>query len=200
MGGRAFPRCAAPTLLDELRDFDFDAYPAHVKDLHCYAWKPLILAQLRREFPDEGLVWLDSGVQLLGPMSSSGHDGFLERAVAAAKAQGGVISDKTSGTVEQWTHPGMFEYVEKKWSFRKDFFVGQDERSLVNNCNGAFSAWAPLRSPTGAASVGKGTHAMSMWETCALDKKCMCPPGSSRGNHRQDQAALTLVLATLGFR
>jgi len=47
-------RCAAPRLLDELRRFDFGAYPTHVKDLHCYAWKPLILAGLRREFPKQG--------------------------------------------------------------------------------------------------------------------------------------------------
>ena len=35
---------------------------------------------------------------------------------------------------------------------------------------------------------------------CAREKACICPDGSSRGNHRQDQAALTLTLATLGMR
>ena len=39
-----------------------------------------------------------------------------------------------------------------------------------------------------------------MWEACALDEACICPIGSHRGNHRQDQAALTLVLAIFGLR
>jgi len=46
-------RCAAPVLLDELRDFDFGSYPQHVKVLSCYAWKPLLLQSLHREFPNE---------------------------------------------------------------------------------------------------------------------------------------------------
>ena len=41
-------RCAAPTLLDEVRQFAFQSYPEHVAQLNCYAWKPLIVAQLRR--------------------------------------------------------------------------------------------------------------------------------------------------------
>jgi hypothetical protein len=35
--------------------------------LNCYAWKPLLLAELQREFPHQGLVWLDSGITLAGP-------------------------------------------------------------------------------------------------------------------------------------
>ena len=45
--------CASPVLLDELRTFDFDAYPSHVRYLHCYAWKPILLEALYREFPNE---------------------------------------------------------------------------------------------------------------------------------------------------
>ena len=41
-------RCAAPTLLDDVRQFAFQSYPEHVAQLNCYAWKPLIVAQLRR--------------------------------------------------------------------------------------------------------------------------------------------------------
>jgi len=46
-------RCASPVLLDELRNFDFGAFPPHVRDLKCYAWKPLLLEALHREFPNE---------------------------------------------------------------------------------------------------------------------------------------------------
>jgi hypothetical protein len=50
-------RCATPTLLDELRPFDFAAHPPHVASLGCYAWKPLLLAELRRDFPNNAIVW-----------------------------------------------------------------------------------------------------------------------------------------------
>ena len=92
------------------------------------------------------------------------------------------------------------------------------------NCNGAFSAWThedtreespraipeskgtPLLAmspyPSTAASSGAfpglGQRAMDLWEACALDKACVAPAGSNRGNHRQDQAALSLVLAMHG--
>jgi len=121
----------------------------------------------------------------------------------------------------------------------------------VNNCNGAFSAWAP-RTSAGAgaaaaademaireASIGSGINknssissnsysigssisdsssedvgiarrkfsyeargilAMTRWAACANVKACICPVGSDRSNHRQDQAALTMTLATLGLR
>jgi hypothetical protein len=62
----------------------------------------------------QGLVWLDSGVLLAGP-----RDNFLERALAAASAQGGVLSDKTSGDLLQWTHPATFEYFDKRLGFRQ---------------------------------------------------------------------------------
>jgi hypothetical protein len=62
----------------------------------------------------QGLVWLDSGILLLGPGNN-----FLERAIAAAAAQGGVFSDKTSGDLLKWTHPGTFEYFDKHFGFRQ---------------------------------------------------------------------------------
>jgi len=43
----------------------------------------------------------------------------------------------------------------------------------------------------------KGSTAYSkilpMWLSCAMDKACIAPEGSSRRNHRQDQSSLTLL-------
>jgi hypothetical protein len=109
----------------------------------------------------------------------------------------------------------------------RDFFLGPGVET-VHNCNGAFSAWAPLanagpaaiaaaasftatRSGEDASSSAdppfllpnyeaRGAAAMARWAACAYVKACVCPEGSTRGNHRQDQAALTMTLATLGLR
>ncbi len=83
----------------------------------------------------------------------------------------------------------------------------ENPKGLMLNCNGAFSAWThedsrPNPGPAGqgmfSPGKGLGQSAMDMWEACALNKACVTPPGTNRGNHRQDQAALTLALATHG--
>lgn len=71
----------------------------------CYAWKPVIIANLYREFPNEGLVWLDSGLTLAGPLEDRGT--FIESAIQAAIDNGGVLSDKTARDLLDFTHNGM---------------------------------------------------------------------------------------------
>jgi hypothetical protein len=173
------------------------------------AWKPLLLARLRREFPSSAVVWLDSGLTFGGGHSRT----FLEDAAAAAARSGGVVSDHTARTLEDFTHQGMFQYFEETWGLARSFFT-TDASEEVLNCNGAFSAWesqddGERGSGSGRTSGGNGggkgersvsQRAMDMWEQCALDARCICPAGSSRANHRQDQAALTLVLAANGKR
>ena len=41
---------------------------------------------------------------------------------------------------------------------------------------------------------------MDQWAECARTKECICPVGSGKANHRQDQAALTLLIAMHGGR
>ena len=100
-------RCAVPTLLDELRPFSFDNYPPHVATLGCYAWKPMLLAELRRDFPHQAVVWLDTAVALAGPSPQTVSLDFFERAVAASKGVGGALSDRTARTLGELTHPLM---------------------------------------------------------------------------------------------
>ena len=44
-----------------------------------------------------------------------------------------------------------------------------------------------------------GARIMEDWVSCALEKACVCPEKSNRGNHRQDQAALSLAMAMHGL-
>mmetsp|Transcript_86733 Transcript_86733/g.168008 ORF Transcript_86733/g.168008 Transcript_86733/m.168008 type:complete len:323 (-) Transcript_86733:54-1022(-) len=179
-------RCASPPLLDELRPFAFGDYPAHVATLGCYAWKPLLLHQLRRENPDAAIIWLDTAVGLVGPSPATVASDWVERAVLASRRQGGALSDRTARSLADLTHPGMFDFFEEKWGWTRQRF----EQAGAANCNGAFSAWAPHQEV--------GAAVLKDWVSCALEKECVCPGGSNRGNHRQDQAALTLSMAMHG--
>ena len=103
--------------------------------------------------------------------------------------QGGVISDSTTGSLQKYVLDGMFDYVSRVWGYNRSFFESR-EPPLVN-CNGAFSAWS--------AGGPKAVAALEKWRACALDQSCICPRNSNKGNHRQDQSALTLVLAMMGL-
>lgn len=145
------------------------------------------------------------------------RDSFRNMADAAgdlAESQGGILSDMTSGTIEQWTHPDMFTFFEDTWHVSREFFLNRDPP--LKNCNGAFrcgcaaSMFANQVPPVTSLSPAllgcthqhstwfyqtpNATRGLEMWAECAKHRECICPIGSTRGNHRQDQAALTLIL------
>ena len=46
----------------ELGEFNFEKYPSHVANLHCYAWKPPIIDEVLQESSENTVVmWVDSG-------------------------------------------------------------------------------------------------------------------------------------------
>ena len=85
------------------------------------------------------------------------------------------------------------EIVEKRkvgGAALDDHEAFSDDLKRFRNCNGAFSAhvWG---SPM-FEKISKN------WLACSLVKDCTCPPGSTRANHRQDQAALTVLAHQAG--
>ncbi|XP_072043389.1 uncharacterized protein [Amphiura filiformis] len=52
----------------EVRNFDFDKYPPHTKNLHTYAWKVFIIRETLREFG--AIFWGDSSVRFTGSLRS----------------------------------------------------------------------------------------------------------------------------------
>lgn len=76
----------------------------------------------------------------------------------------------------------MLNYFSNRWN--QTSFL--EHEPPLSNCNGAFSAWS-FYGPNGGATIA--ATALPMWKACALDSQCICPPGSSKGNHRQDQVS-----------
>lgn len=174
---------------------------AQVADLHCYAWKAPIIIEVAREVGNSSVVmWVDSGAAIAQPLAN---------VVAAARANGGYVSDETAKGVARFSHEGTLDYFEANFgldssvvgelkSKRARGEPGLDSTADLSaglakfrNCNGAFSAHV-FGGPR-FESVSK--H----WLACSLVKDCVCPPKSHRGNHRQDQAALTLLSIMDGY-
>ncbi|KAF9181207.1 hypothetical protein BGZ51_000590 [Haplosporangium sp. Z 767] len=120
------------------------------------------------------VLWLDSGDRI--------SVGFL-RWLPTFLTHYGLWTPQSQDTMRTWTHPGMLQYYRDSI----DNF-SEDE----TNCNGAAIAF-DIQNRT----VREGI--MKEWVQCALTKDCIAPEGSSRENHRQDQAALTYLVKTMGY-
>ncbi|KAF8979258.1 hypothetical protein BGZ46_005665, partial [Entomortierella lignicola] len=137
----------------------------------------ILLHNLKVEQPHEpGIVlWLDSGdrpsIEFLRWLPS-----FMHRY--------GLWTPQSQDDMHKWTHPGLLSYYHDSLdNFPKD----------ESNCNGAVIAF-DVKNTT----VRNGI--MKEWVQCSHIKECIAPEGSSRENHRQDQAALTYLVKTMGFR
>jgi hypothetical protein len=164
-------RSAAPRA--KWRSFDFSKYPAYFDigvNAGEYAWKPVIV---REELGKcRGLLcWMDAGNLVRKTMLALRFEIWRH----------GFHSASSSGSVKQWTHPGMFDY----------FGLPHD--------------WNANHQPMNAACVGfnprsnKAFELCSEWARLAAIRECIAPKGSSRANHRQDQALLTVLALRRGF-
>ena len=171
------------------RRFQFDQFPPHMrlqcctKRKHCgaasagqYAWKPVILSALVAEFG--AVLWLDAGSQ---PVSDKNAIADVRHRLLHGS---GFYTTRSSGTVRKWTHPGMLAALR----------IPRDAALLDGpNCNAAVVGFGPGNENATSLEL------LREWRACAMSEACVAPEGSSRQNHRQDQAALTVLAARRGL-
>ena len=165
--------------------FDYAAYPPHM-DVRVnageYAWKPAIVAEVvdrvRETGVAEDVVWADAG--------SYFHR--LEPLAERVRASAGLYLRASSGTMHQWTHPGTFACL------------GEDRSAYASRPNAdATLVGFAMGHPAPAVRDRVYRDVIAPWKACALDKGCIAPEGSSRRNHRQDQAVLSLLAHRAGY-
>lgn len=156
----------------DLVTFDFGAYPSYFDmsvERGCYAWKPVCVDDAFRKAHGD-VIWFDAGCILTEPLTR----------IREVLAGTGIYSPVSAGTVADWTHPTTLAYL-------------QAEPSILRRCN--FSA--------GCVGVSRPFenryNLIGRWRDCSLTKACIAPDGSHRGNHRQDQAVLTVLIHQLGL-
>lgn len=83
-----------------------------------------------------------------------------------------IYSATSGGTIKEWTHPSTIQYLDCT-------NTGNENR------NGACLGFN--------TKIDLVKDFITEFYNCAMDKNCIAPDGSSRQNHRQDQAVFTIL-------
>jgi hypothetical protein len=111
-----------------------------------------------------GVLWLDAGNIITGDL----------RRIQKMIRQNGIFIMQASNTIQQFTHPKTLEYF---------------------NCTERLHLPQFSAAAIGFSSLSKeAARVLEKWLFCSKDKAIIAPKGSSRVNHRQDQAILTLII------
>jgi hypothetical protein len=155
--------------------FDYSKYPDYY-NIHInageYAWKPAILKEVLDEikaggFSTEILLWCDAGDLI----KNRGLDTLIP-----VIYENKVYSPISCDTLRRWTHPTCY-----KW-----FGIPSDSPflNLINRAGGLQGYC--ITEPSACKLISDSAQ-------CASIRECIAPIGSSRENHRQDQAVLTIL-------
>ena len=167
------------------RTFDYAAYPAYMNaevNAGEYAWKPVIVAEVvervRAESDVSDVLWADAGCffHALQPLADR------------IKESGGLWVRSSAGVMREWTHPLMFDFL------KVDTHAYGDKRNADATLIGFGIGSA---SPSDRENVYRDV--IVPWKACAMVKDCIAPEGSSRKNHRQDQAVLSYLVHRAGY-
>jgi hypothetical protein len=161
-------------------EFDYAAYPAYLNagiNAGEYAWKPVIVAEVIERARSGGdasdVLWADAGCYFLA----------LQPIADRIRASAGLWVRPSAGAMRDWTHPLMFEYL------------GADPHEYGDKRN-ADATLIGFAVGSGAPSDREAVYSNIVlpWKACALVRDCIAPRGSSRKNHRQDQAVLSYLV------
>jgi hypothetical protein len=140
----------------------------HKKNAGEYAWKAIFVHTVLLE---RGFVlWLDGGGRIVTPTALLNTLNWTKKNGFACCGSG--------DTVKDWTHPGELKY------FQADFHYLREQE----NCDASRAGF----------TVAIYKDLIRPWYECSITRQCIAPDGSNRYNHRQDQAALTVLSVLTG--
>ncbi len=156
-----------PTL--RKREFPYSEYPAFFNievEAGQYAWKPVAIWLTALEVSEGVLLWCDAGNRIMGSLLD----------IQVVIEEQGVYSPISAGTVRKWTHPLCLAWFGLEHT---------DPMLSLSPRNGAIIGFH--LNHAGAWQL------LETWAKLAQEKDCIAPVGSSRENHRQDQAVFTIL-------
>lgn len=145
--------------------FDYSKYPEWFNiniNAGEYAWKPVIIYDIYKEFENEIIIWMDAGNIITDDL----------KIIEDFTIENNIYSGISLGNIEDWTHPTTLNYLN------------------YTNINEICRNAACLGFNTKIDSV---KEFLTEFYICCQDRNCIAPEGSSRINHRQDQAVFTVL-------
>ena len=165
----------------EYRIFNLNCYPSHTRDLMTYAFKPLIVNEISKEY--EVVMWADTSVRVMQPIAATLFP-YLKvfPFIAGPPAYHPIVS---------FTHDGMLHYLN----------ITQSRKELqVFNATIQGGCWILWMNKLMREKL------LKYWVNCALHQDCIAPKGSRSSPckfkkgatyfhcHRYDQSALNFIL------
>ena len=154
----------------KIKDFDFANNPDFVSardddnKLGSYAWKPI---SIHKEFKNtsKNVLWLDAGCLINKKLS-------LLKIIIKKNS---FYSPQSSDNIEKWTHEQTLNSLEAPISI-----LGK------RNISGGIVGFAK--------NSDKVDNLLDEWYKHSINEEIISPRGSSRSNHRQDQAILSVLI------
>ena len=148
---------------------------------------------LQNKHDNGGYTWksipvCDFGVEWKAIVSQVDADNIIVDNLSKEKfniCQEGMFSPQSEGCISDWVHNTTIEYLESH-------HLVKPVNCLLSMCSGGY-LFFDFRNTT----IRKGI--IEPYCQCSYTKKCMSPNGSSRKNHRQDQAMLSVLIHNLNL-
>ncbi|CAI5440841.1 unnamed protein product [Caenorhabditis angaria] len=141
----------------EIRKFEFEKFPKHVGNLMEYRWKPLIIAEVLKEYSN--VWWMDAHIILNSDERNLTNRIYEERASGVRLTSDIVFTITTMHSNFAVLHPKLLEYFPSSIYFLK--------KSAQLGAN--FMYFARTR---------ESLEVVKWWILCALDEQCMGPEGA----------------------
>ena len=167
----------------DYRKFNFSRFPEHVKNLHTYAFKPLIIAETLAEFG--GVMWMDASVVLARQYS---YQYLMDRMI---KKKSGFLYyvSPSRHSIEFATHKHMFDYLPMRGAKETKANMAQATGMILFNTEYMLK------------------HVMKWAILCSLHEDCIAPKGAKLqcdfslpdhvfgGCHRYDQSMFAILVS-----
>jgi hypothetical protein len=156
------------------RKFNFNNVPTWIhinntNDKGAYSWKVIAIHDVASEW-NGNIGWIDAGA-VLTTNALIYEKYYVHKEGFFSPISGGGRSDK-------WIHPGTTKFLEEHKRI-------QNGIPIIELCSGGY-VFFNYSNPSIRRMI-------DIYYSCSLTKKCIAPYGSSRMNHRQDQAVLSLL-------
>ena len=177
--------------------FPFHKFRAHLRNLSTYAFKPLVLwwAYLQLEKGDV-VYWMDGRREIVGRGFDLVYHDLRRDGLWLTTAGACWPHNLTHVRFCHFFNHSSCDALARHHTFARALKAGKHHRYLSSERGRGGHGWLEADAGINGWLVGHwvGSKYLKLWAWCAGIRACIAPKGTGRGNHRQDQSALNMLL------